>query len=206
MPKQLVFIDDSGDPGFKETSSRNFVMAAAVFIDSGVADDLSKRIDERRKLLQWRKNIEFKFSKDRKEIIGDLLKVIRDYNFDIYAVYLNKSKYSGIMTIINKNKLYDWMIVELLKLLPANNMKVKIDGRSGRQNMRKTAAYLRRELRGRNRKLEIDFEDSRKNNLIQVADLVAGSINRSLETSKTDARKYINILKDRVKLIKEITV
>ena len=206
MPKQLVFIDDSGDPGFKETSSRNFVMAAAVFIDSGVADDLSKRIDERRKLLQWRKNIEFKFSKDRKEIIGDLLKVIRDYNFDIYAVYLNKSKCSGIMTIINKNKLYDWMIVELLKLLPANNMKVKIDGRSGRQNMRKTAAYLRRELRGRNRKLEIDFEDSRKNNLIQVADLVAGSINRSLETSKTDARKYINILKDRVKLIKEITV
>ena len=206
MPKQLVFIDDSGDPGFKETSSRNFVMAAAVFIDSGVADDLSKRIDERRKLLQWRKNIEFKFSKDRKEIIGDLLKVIRDYNFDIYAVYLNKSKCSGIMTIINKNKLYDWMIVELLKLLPANNMKVKIDGRSGRQNMRKTAAYLRRELRGRNRKLEIDFEDSRKNNLIQVADLVAGSINRSLETSKTDARKYINILKDRVKLIKRITV
>ena len=206
MPKQLVFIDDSGDPGFKETSSRNFVMAAAVFIDSGVADDLSKRIDERRKLLQWRKNIEFKFSKDRKEIISDLLKVIRDYNFDIYAVYLNKSKHSGIMTIINKNKLYDWMIVELLKLLPANNMKVKIDGRSGRQNMRKTAAYLRRELRGRNRKLEIDFEDSRKNNLIQVADLVAGSINRSLETSKTDARKYINILKDRVKLIKEITV
>ena len=31
MSKQLIFIDDSGDPGFKSVSSDNFVMAAALF-------------------------------------------------------------------------------------------------------------------------------------------------------------------------------
>ena len=42
--KQLIFIDDSGDPGFKKTSSSKFVMAAAVFINSKEAVKLSKQI------------------------------------------------------------------------------------------------------------------------------------------------------------------
>ena len=35
--RQLVFIDDSGDPGFKKASSSNFVMAAALFIEPKTA-------------------------------------------------------------------------------------------------------------------------------------------------------------------------
>lgn len=71
MKKELVFIDDSGDPGFKSTSSANLVMAAAVFIDADEADKLSKRISEYQKSLSWRKNVEFKFSKDLKSVIID---------------------------------------------------------------------------------------------------------------------------------------
>ena len=204
MGKQLVFIDDSGDPGFKESSSTNFVMAAAVFIDSDVADELSDRIGEYRESLCWRKSTEFKFSKDRKEIIVDLLKIVREYDFDIYAVYLDKTRFGTMMNIIDKNKLYDWTIAELLKIVPLGNTKVKIDGRSGKQNMRRTATYLRRELNNVTRKIEIGFEDSRNNNLIQLADLIAGSINRSLSKNKTDAAVYLRILKDKIRVIKEV--
>lgn len=48
--KQLVFIDDSGDPDFKTASSSNFVIAAAVFIDPAVAILLSTRISEYRNI------------------------------------------------------------------------------------------------------------------------------------------------------------
>lgn len=204
MGKQLVFIDDSGDPGFKETSSANFVMAAAVFIDSDVADELSNEIDKYRDSLRWRKKTEFKFSKDRKEIIAGLLKIVREYDFEIYAVYLDKTRFGGMLDIIDKNKLYNWTIAELLKIIPLGNTKVKIDGRSGKQNMKKTAAYLRHELNGVTRRLEIGFEDSRDNNLIQLADLIAGSINRSLNKDKTDATSYVQILRDKIKAIKEV--
>ena len=81
--KQLVFIDDSGDPGFKNTSSDNFIMAAAVFIEPKVAESLSKRISEYRNSLGWQSDYEFKFAKIRKDIIVELLKIASEYNFKI---------------------------------------------------------------------------------------------------------------------------
>ena len=175
MKKQLVFIDDSGDPGFKKTSSPNFVMAAAIFINPNEADKLSNRINDYRKSLNWRNNTEFKFSKDRKEIIIKLLQIAREYDFEIYAVYLNKKRFGNIINIIDKDKLYDWTIAELLKTMPLKEAKIKIDGRSSKQNMKKTATYLRHELKRAGKKLEIGFEDSKHNNLIQLTDLIAGS-------------------------------
>ena len=64
MSKQLIFIDDSGDPGFKKGASSNFVMAAALFIDPEVAMSLSRRISDYRRSLEWRDEHEFKFAKD----------------------------------------------------------------------------------------------------------------------------------------------
>jgi len=54
MGKQLVFVDDSGDPGLKNTSSNNFVIAAALFINPRVAETLSEQISRYRKSLGWR--------------------------------------------------------------------------------------------------------------------------------------------------------
>ena len=34
MAKQLVFIDESGDPGFKTNSSQNFAFALIIFDDN----------------------------------------------------------------------------------------------------------------------------------------------------------------------------
>ena len=41
----MVFIDDAGDPGFKEGSSDNFVMAAVLFEDVETANILMQEID-----------------------------------------------------------------------------------------------------------------------------------------------------------------
>lgn len=206
MGKQLVFIDDSGDPDFKAASSSNFVMAAAVFIDPDVAFTVMQEIDAFRRSLGWRDDYEFKFAKIRKDVILELLRIVAKYDFQIYATYIDKGAFRQITPIIDGEKLYNWTLKELLELVPLENAKITIDGRSSKENMQRTRAYLRREINaGKTKKIDIKFEDSVKTDLLQLADLVAGSINRALQSDKTDSKIYLRVIKDKVIEIKQIT-
>lgn len=203
--KQLVFIDDSGDPGFKTVSSSNFVMAAALFMDPEIADTLSRQISEYRRTLGWRDDYEFKFAKIRKDIIVDLLKMVVNYDFQFYAVHINKSAFRRTSSIIDKEKFYNWTIKELLNIMPLVNAKIEIDGRSSKQNMHRTVTYLRRETnKGGSKKLAIKFEDSVDDNLIQLADIIAGSIHRFINATKTDYASYIKMIECKIVEIKRI--
>lgn len=206
MEKRLVFIDDSGDPGFKSASSSNFVMAAAVFIKPEIAFSMMQDMDAYRESLGWHYNHEFKFKKNPKTVIADLLKRLSKYDFQIYAVYIDKRAFYQIMPLIDSEKLYNWTIKELLELIPLSNTKITIDGRSSKANMQKTKSYLRREINAnKNKNLDIKFEDSVSTDLLQLADLVAGAVNRSLQPDKTDSQVYLEILKQKIAIIKQIT-
>jgi hypothetical protein len=66
----LVFIDDSGDPGFKfdKGSSTHFVIACIVFDDNLDAEETALKIKRLRRSLGWRDDHEFKFNKASKDI------------------------------------------------------------------------------------------------------------------------------------------
>lgn len=211
MGKQLVFIDDSGDPGFKAVSSDNFVMAAALFIHPEVAESIMHEIDEYREALGWKYNHEFKFTKNPKNIVIEMLRRISIYDFRVYAVYIEKSDFREItpaMTpFFDREKLYNWTIKELLREIPLETAKITIDGRSSKQNMKNTKTYLRREINSDNsKKLDIKFDDSVTTDLLQLADLIAGSINRSLQPDKTDSKDYIRVFEDKIVKIQKISL
>lgn len=198
--KQLVFIDDSGDPGFKEgASSSDFVLAAALFIDPDTATLVNDAIAEYRRELGWKDEHEFKFRKAPKDVKLKFLRIVNKYNFDIYAVYINKSKYPNVFKFSDDEKLYNWATKELLLTMPLNNAKIRIDGKYGKPYKTRIKTYIRKELNGKKRRVEdFDTQDSVKDNLIQLADIVAGSINRSFQTSKTDSQEYIRIIKEKI--------
>ncbi len=208
MSKQLIFIDDSGDPGFKSVSSDNFVMVAALFIDPKNAESVMREIGSYRKELGWRYNHEFKFTKNPKNIVMELLKRVNQYDFRVYAVYIDKVDFRkitpGMVPFFDKERLYNWMIKELLREMPIKTAKITIDGRSSKQNMRNTKTYLRREISGDGVKVDIKFEDSTRADLLQLADIIAGSVNRSLQTNKTDTKKYISMLGSKIAKIRKI--
>ena len=205
MKRQLVFIDDSGDPGFKPHSSSHFVMACAVFMNDEVAEQVAKEIQALRESKGWGNNAEFKFRTTRKEVIKELLGIVTTYDFRVSAVYIDKSELRAVLPVIDQSKLYDWTIRELLVQLPLKEAKIRIDGRSSKEHMRDISTYLRKELNKRSKKiLNIRFEDSIRNDLIQLADLVAGSIHRSLQKDKTDHREYLKIIKSKVDSITKI--
>jgi hypothetical protein len=205
MKRQLVFVDDSGDPGFKPHSSSYFVMACAVFMEDSVAEQVAKELKSLRESKGWGEKSEFKFTKTRKTGIKELLRTVVKYDFMVSAVYIDKAEFSGIMPIIDRSKLYNWTIKELLESLPLKNARVRIDGRSSKEYMREASSYLRKELNKKSHKvLNVRFEDSSRNDLIQLADIIAGSINRSLQKDKTDSKDYLSIIKPKVTHITKI--
>ena len=71
--------------------------------------------------------------------------------------------------------------------------------------MKNTKTYLRCEINGdKAKKLDIKFDDSVTTDLLQLADLIAGSINRSLQSDKTDSKDYISIFEDKIVKIRKI--
>ncbi|MFH1933953.1 MAG: DUF3800 domain-containing protein [Pseudomonadota bacterium] len=76
--------------------------------------------------------------------------------------------------------------------------RVKMDGQGEKRFRREFLAYIRRELNHPNKKIisHLEFVDSKKNVLIQLADMVAGAIYRSFG-NKSDANIYRKIIKKR---------
>jgi hypothetical protein len=92
------------------------------------------------------------------------------------------------------------MIKEVLaKTDSLTNATVKLDGHSGREYKKSAKTYFCREINSKANKIKkLKFVDSKTDNLIQLADVVAGSILRSCDASKTDSKKYLSIIKKRV--------
>ncbi|MBQ3306205.1 DUF3800 domain-containing protein [Candidatus Saccharibacteria bacterium] len=207
MSKQLVFIDDSGDPGFKAgASSSTFVMASAIFIDSESAQLVDDAISQYRRSLGWKDSHEFKFRTTAKPIKLEFLRIVNQYNFDIYAVYVDKAKYPNMFKLAANDKLYNWSTKELLAIMPLEDAAIRMDGKYTRQYKLRVKTYIRRELNsGENKKVaDFDTSDSRRDNLIQLTDIIVGSINRSLQKEKTDSDEYINIIRKKIVELKSL--
>lgn len=70
--------------------------------------------------------------------------------------------------------------------------------------MRQMATDLRQAIKSRGRSVKlIRFDDSHKNSLIQLADIVAGAVARSYQTSKTDADEYHRLIGSKLRGIYE---
>ncbi len=209
MKKQLVFIDDSGDPGFKEgVSSSTLVLAAALFINPEIATIVNKEISDYRRLLGWKDEHEFKFRKAPKKIKLRFLEIVNRYHFEIYAVYINKANYLNVFKFSDDEKLYNWITKELLAIMPLEEARVKADGKYGKSYKRRVRAYIRRELNTKDFKKidDFDIKESNKDNLIQLADIIVGSINRSFQTDKTDSEEYIRIIRKKIVKLKLINL
>ncbi len=102
----------------------------------------------------------------------------------------------------NKYSFYGYAIKTLLKYSDNSILEasIKIDG-SGDRAFRKTfLTYLRKELNFSHMKIvkKCKLIDSKGNMLVQMADMVAGSVRRSYDESKKDHEDYKNIIKKHV--------
>lgn len=197
----LVFLDDSGDPGFKlnKGSSRFFVIATVIFVDELEAEKTSVAIKELRRSLGFPDYTEFKFNKSRKAVREAFLRAVNKFDFKVRCLVVDKTLIRSAELRSNKNSFYSYAIKLVLGYSKGSILyaKVRIDGSGDRAFRRSFLGYLRRELNSRERKIikNCKMVDSRGNTLVQLADMVAGSIRRSYEKERKDAGVYKAIIK-----------
>lgn len=181
----LVLIDESGDPGFKITkgSTSHFVVSMVIFKDFKTAEKVSNEISQTRENLRVKS--EFKFNKCSNTVRDSFFETICPFNFNVRALVVQKDLIYSDNLRENKDKFYNFFIQQLLKhdgnLL--ENAKIKIDGSGDREFKQELERYLKKQIH--NKKIKsVKFADSKRDNLIQLADMTAGAIARSYYEEK----------------------
>lgn len=195
----LVFIDESGDPGFKikNGSTEAFVVVLVIFDDELEAEETALKIKKLRRELKKSDRFEFKFNKCSKEFRIRFLKAIATCKFRIRAIVMTKDKIYGPELRRSKESFYNYTVKSVLKYNKGTikNAKLRLDGRGEREFRKSLTVYLRKYV-GKGVIKNLRFRDSKSDVLIQLADMIVGSINRCF-SGKKDAKIYFDIVKKR---------
>ena len=199
----LVFIDDSGDPGFKfdKGSSTHFVIACIVFDDNLDAEETALKIKRLRRSLGWRDDHEFKFNKASKDIRLAFLNEIKGCKFRIRAIIADKSIIRSVELRRNKNKFYNYMIKEVLSKSAGKIIdgRIRLDGHEDRSYKKAATTYFRQQANPDGSLIkDMKFVNSKNDNLVQLADMVAGSLLRTTQKRKTDSDIYLKVINKRI--------
>jgi len=200
----LVFIDDSGDPGFnfEKGSTAFFVIACIIFSDDLEVERVGVSIKELKRALKFPDEVEFKFNKSSRKIREKFLKSVNGFDFKIRCLVIDKRIIKSDKLKNDKNSFYSYAIKSLLGNSGESilNAKIRIDGSGDRVFRRRFLTYLRKQLNTKQKKIieSCKLVDSKNNVLIQMVDMIAGSIKRSHDESKTDSLIYKNIFKKHI--------
>lgn len=191
----LAFIDDSGDPGFKfkNGSTTHFVIATCVFKNSVDAESASERIREFRRKLGFNEYEEFKFNKSNNKIRQSFIEEISNLNFFIRTIVIDKTRIYSEFLISNPQNFYQYAIKKVLQNSNGTilNAHIKIDGVLSKRYRQTFDVYLRNSLNSDEVKTFYKFSavNSKNDQLIQLADMVAGSTRRYFEKHDDHSRK-----------------
>jgi hypothetical protein len=199
----LVFVDESGDPGLKteQGSSRYFVVALVIFQDNDEAQAADDRITLLRREMRLNPRFEFSFNRCRKDFREQFLSAVAPYQFFYYGIAINKDPnklWGGGFQ--HKESFYKYtcsLVFENAKAF-LNNATVIIDGSGSRDFRRQLESYFKRRINEPGQRFinKVKVGKSSANNLLQLADMVAGSIARSF-SAKGDATLYRAIISHR---------
>jgi len=199
--------DEAGDVGFnfRKGASRYFV---ATLIGTRSPDSLRQLLGDLRQRSRLPATYEFKFHALSSAALRErVFSALAQADFEAWAVVVDKPSLADVFKTMNGLEFYLYFMTELLSSIPAKkrqNATLILDEFGSTPNLR---IELRRimDARGVPRQFKrVLIRSSARESLIQVADLVAGSILR--RDAKNDsgafeyvAQKMINVLEYRGK-------
>jgi len=193
----LVFIDESGCPGFKFTrgSDQIFGIGMVIFADRDAALYTESVIAKLRQ--QKKHKPEFKFSKSSDDLRDAFFQSVASCPFTIRAILIRKAVLHSGQLRSRTDSLYNFFV----KMLMAHDngildsARVRIDGSGSREFQRSLGAYLRRELGERVR--DVKLSDSASDPLMQLADMCIGAITRA-ERDRDKATRWKEMIHPRI--------
>lgn len=200
----LVFVDESGDTGLRldcKTTSPYFIVTLVLFEDFEQANLADARIRSLKTELGLRPEFEFHFSKLKPGWREMFLVELSRFEFFYFAVVLDKADLAehGIDTPTELYRYTCGLVFECAKPYLSDAIVV-LDGQGSKLLRRDLSSFFRRKARAaapaKSLIRKVKLQDSHKNNLLQLADMVCGAVARSL-TEKKDAAIYRKIISHR---------
>lgn len=204
-----IFIDESGDPGFKSGSSKYFLMGFAFF----PTENYKKSIDNVKNNIQTKTGKapkEIKFNKSSHEIRIQLLNRLVDNNGNFGYIYVDKERiYEYLRGHPEINYIYNQMIFYLIENLVdqeqiRDHITLYIDQRSKNKDIKKNiSTYLKRQIDPvlSPYRRHARFEKSHNSRGIQCADCICGSIHRMIERNE---RAYFDLIRHKIIVRREL--
>ena len=194
----LVFFDEAGDPGIsgKPGQTSHFVVAVVLFEDNDQAEKADQRIDLIRHELRLHERFEFKFHDCRPEVRTYFLQQLLPYSWFFLGIVIDKFKlwspaFSSPSIFYN----YSTSLVFENAKPHLREATVVIDASGGKTFRHELSRYLRQKIDREGSLIKkIKHQNSASNNLIQLADMVSGSIYRSMLAGKKDRWDYLRII------------
>jgi len=195
----LVFIDESGDPGFRveKGASPIFVAAMVIFQSGDDARQTHQVIESFARDIKFAS--EFKFNKCDTKIKDGFFDAVMGCLFSVRAIVVRKDVIYSPRLKADKDKFYEYFVRSMLQYSNGQlkGAKVFIDG-SGDRDFRKNLNSELRRRAGAGVIKDVKFKDSRADCLIQLADMCVGAIARSYRTERKDHARWRKILSPRI--------
>ncbi|MHB8574127.1 MAG: DUF3800 domain-containing protein [Dehalococcoidia bacterium] len=194
MSDPIAFLDESGDVGRRpgHGSSALFVVALTIFANREQSDHCSDHIDQLRRALQKPERFEFRFSANSHAVRLAFLRHVAPLAFTYHAAVLQKRAdripSSDVVYTAACARVFDQAHDSLYRAT------VIVDGSGDRAFRQQLAGIVRAQGSIHGAAIaEVRVQRSQGNNLLQLADYVAGAVHR-YEQKKPGAEEYLRLL------------
>lgn len=201
----LVFLDESGDTGFKmeSGSSLYFTVALILFEENDEAQAADDRIRLLRHELAKPETFEFHFKENSDAVREAFFNAVAPYSFFYFGIVIDKAKLYG-ESLTTKDAFYKYvcgLVFESAKPY-LDDAIVKIDKSGNREFQNQLSSYLKKKINpkepDKNKHIQkVVAQDSASNNLLQLADMVCGAIARSYRHNDPTAERFRRQLRHR---------
>lgn len=207
MPGCTAFVDECGSFGFDfttEGASKLYILCAVVVKNTKIAE-LRQAIDEIKRTngyngKELKSNVIGNDHKRRTRIVTQLLGI----EFNVVLLIADKQQFMDDSPLKEYKKSFiKYLHQRLYELLyhPFPKLKIIEDeiGRSEFQRSFRKYVEDRRPSLNLFNQYDFDYTDSKNESLVQLADIIGGSINKALTMS--DSPNYLEMLKSKILLI-----
>lgn len=195
----LVFVDESGDAGFKvaKGSTPVFALAMVIFGDHVEAQRTQALIDAGR--AQLKVQPEFKFNKCNSTRRDGFFDLVKDCDFRVRAIVVEKDRIWSERLRSGSDDFYRFFLKSMMKFDNdiLQDALVVIGGSGDREFKNRLSTSLRRHtVPGAVR--AVKMRDSRSEPLVQLADMCVGAIARSYRHDRDQANRWLKLLQPKI--------
>ena len=177
----LIYIDEAGDPGFKfeKHSSPYFTIWMVIFNDHEEAIACDQKITLLKRELRLPETYEFHYKKDSNIKKQSFLTAIAPYDFFYYGIIVDKKLLYSINLQIRETfyKYVCSLVFENAKE-KIHDANVYVDGTYEKAFEKSFQKYLKNKMNtdGSYKIKKVKMLDSRRHNLLQIADYIASGL------------------------------